>query len=53
MKLFIKTSVMNRQIHEAELNIIRYLERMPINKALIDEIVEIVANELEKIVIRK
>lgn len=50
MKLFIKTSTMNRKIKEAELNIIKMLEKSSIDPAIVDEVVDIVSTELEGII---
>ena len=50
MKLFIKTSTMNRKIREAELNIIEVLDRSSIDPAIVDKIVDIVSTELENII---
>lgn len=50
MKLFIKTSTMNRKIREAELNIIEQLEKSSIDPAIVDEVVDIVSTELEIII---
>ena len=50
MKLFIKTSTMNRKIREAELNIIKMLEKSYIDHAIVDEVVDIVSTELESII---
>lgn len=50
MKLFIKTSTMNRKIKEAELNIIKMLEKSAIDPATVDEVVDIVCTELESII---
>lgn len=50
MKLFVKTSTMNRKIKEAELNIIKMLMKSPIDPAIVDEVVDIVSTELESII---
>ena len=49
MKLLVKTSTINRKIGEAQLNIIKRLERLNIDLSTIDEIVDIVSSELESV----
>ena len=53
MKLFVKTSTVNRKIGEAQLNIIERLEKLSIDPAIMDEIVDIVYSELESVVERR
>ena len=49
MRLFVKTSTINRKIGEAQLNIIKRLEELPIDLSMIDEIVDIISSEIESI----
>lgn len=53
MKLLVKTSTVNRKILEAQLNIIERLEKLSVEPAIMDEIVDVVSSELENVVERR